>query len=889
MGDRGGSSSEGTRGEETSSGGGSSNVLPNMESFLGALASMMEQQRTQPAGGYGSTKALKGVVDKIGRFDGKNITNFLKVYLCEMEVHLIPENRMIQAFGLAVIPEIRDRVREIMQDEAVNTWAAFEERLRDEYFDEDSERMTKRSFLDWVEQQPGKTLSPTELLKNFEKKYNQLPMAERHILDARKAELFLQAADDGLEDRLLLLLGDRATECGFTSDWRRIEETVTLIAKQQRVKGRSLALRTTHSPVPLLKAPKVTSTPTSSPSASKSTKPVDEGTLEDLIKGFKELKVEMSELRKARASSSVQPSESGRRYVKRCVFCDKEIKEDEGHRLRDCEALDEAIGKGVVYFKDSKLHDATTDLPLSTNYGKGGMKKLLEEKLGSANAMHAEDATAYNVKVECCPIDAPQIVKVEMMKRGAHAIRKATGWVDPVDASSILAFLGETRSNDEQFEASVEEKRGRSNEADEVEGPAQKKRPQGAKEVTEEERPGAQTRSKPVKAKFVHPEFSPLPEKVWGESSGTKKGKEKEDSTKVKAKGPAYKLQSDIETSIDLKGVLEERILDAKIEFTLREALGIAKKDFHELIIDIIKRKRQMTAEAVMIHALDTHMTKEEEMEIGEVFALMVEPVAKSHEATVDEKDEDDLGMTDDEEYEILQMFTKDTASDVGGSIAKIQSLAISDDEVVKRLEGVEHMNSMATNKSGSEIEVNTFDCAIVCSVDKEYGERPEYIQPFWARATTETRVKLGGYDDPFLALVDHGSEINIMSRHVYEKGKWPIDTQHGWVMRAANSGRTQLYGACPAISAKIGDVEVEQNFFVCNHGAYPVILGQPYITASRMETKVLDDGSHYARIRSLDGKKTVQFLTVKCENERHRLQLRDGPVSTSSHDFVDF
>ena len=107
--------------------------------------------------------------------------------------------------------------------------------------------------------------------------------------------------------------------------------------------------------------------------------------------------------------------------------------------------------------------------------------------------------------------------------------------------------------------------------------------------------------------------------------------------------------------------------------------------------------------------------------------------------------------------------------------------------------------------------------------------------------------------------------------------------------MRVANSGRTQLYGACPAVSAKIGDVEVEQNFFVSNHDAYPVILGQPYITASRMETKVLDDGSHYARIRSLDGKKSVQFLTVKFENERHRLQLRDGPVSTGSDDFVDF
>jgi hypothetical protein len=52
---------------------------------------------------------------------------------------------------------------------------------------------------------------------------------------------------------------------------------------------------------------------------------------------------------------------------------------------------------------------------------------------------------------------------------------------------------------------------------------------------------------------------------------------------------------------MDMKGILEERILDAKIKFTLREILGIAKKDFHEFIIDVIKRKRQITADIVKI------------------------------------------------------------------------------------------------------------------------------------------------------------------------------------------------------------------------------------------------------------------------------------------------
>ncbi|MCO5559176.1 hypothetical protein L7F22_012770 [Adiantum nelumboides] len=75
-------------------------------------------------------------------------------------------------------------------------------------------------------------------------------------------------------------------------------------------------------------------------------------------------------------------------------------------------------------------------------------------------------------------------------------------------------------------------------------------------------------------------------------------GKKKEPA-KGKQKGPAYKLQSEIELATNLKKVLEERILNSKVEFTFREVLGIAKREFHEEIIDIIKRKRQTLGEAI--------------------------------------------------------------------------------------------------------------------------------------------------------------------------------------------------------------------------------------------------------------------------------------------------
>lgn len=248
------------------------------EDFVRAVHMFMGQQRDS-ATGHGATKALRAVIGKMGRFDGKNITGFLRTYTCEMEIYQVPEVRMIESFDLAVVPEIRERVRELHGEMLVNTWPRFEERLREEYFDEDTERVSKRAFLEWVEQQPGKSMGPNELLREFEKKFGRLPLSEKRLLEARKSELFLQAADEALEDRLLLILQDGAAEGGFNPNWRRLEESVSLIAKQQRVKAQGLNLRADVVP---LSSPKVppTSVP-STPSSSSKGKVVSDDTFEE--------------------------------------------------------------------------------------------------------------------------------------------------------------------------------------------------------------------------------------------------------------------------------------------------------------------------------------------------------------------------------------------------------------------------------------------------------------------------------------------------------------------------------------------------------------------------------------------------------------------------------
>lgn len=93
--------------------------------------------------------------------------------------------------------------------------------------------------------------------------------------------------------------------------------------------------------------------------------------------------------------------------------------------------------------------------------------------------------------------------------------------------------------------------------------------------------------------------------------------------------------------------------------------------------------------------------------------------------------------------------------------------------------------------------------------------------------------MKVSDLEEPCVALIDHGSEINLMSRNLYSKGIWPIDIDCGWRIHATNNLPGDLYGACPNVKVTIGDVRDEQNFFVQDMSTYPLILGKPYIADS--------------------------------------------------------
>jgi hypothetical protein len=80
----------------------------------------------------------------------------------------------------------------------------------------------------------------------------------------------------------------------------------------------------------------------------------------------------------------------------------------------------------------------------------------------------------------------------------------------------------------------------------------------------------------------------------------TNLSKVKNRSSREKGKGrsiPKFKLASNIEQQTNLKKVFKEIILDSRVNFSLQEPLGIAKKEFHDLRINLVKRKKQAMEE----------------------------------------------------------------------------------------------------------------------------------------------------------------------------------------------------------------------------------------------------------------------------------------------------
>jgi hypothetical protein len=340
-----------------------------------------------------------------------------------------------------------------------------------------------------------------------------------------------------------------------------------------------------------------------------------------------------------------------------------------------------------VFLDGNMIHSSETRKPLRVNFGRGGMKKIVEMEDGRhVEAIHYASSAGISVgreNLKTIKLGAgfwPTVLECENkgkidsedLEIADRNVRRVTGWTNPVDDKTTFAEV-----MCENYEALVEEKRKRTSEED-----GTSKRPNRRNARREDS--SSPTTEKDIGEPSMRAGGSSQPARMdVGESA--KKGRERA--------MPTYKLRSDIEQKTDLCKVLEEKVLDSHDDLTLTELLGIAK-EFHDTIVDLIKPKRQ---------------------------------------------------QSDEEE-------------------AKTSAITMA--------------------RSDKEEE------------DEEVIADSHYSRPHWAKATTETPVKIGEKKEIVVALIDHGSEINLMSTEFYKKGKWSINTNHGWKIRVATNATKDLYGA---------------------------------------------------------------------------------------------
>ncbi|MCO5601120.1 hypothetical protein L7F22_055239 [Adiantum nelumboides] len=384
-----------------------------------------------------------------------------------MEDNGIDDSIAIKNFHLIVKPELREPIEELQGQHSVS-WRNFKVALKAEYFLEDSQRVTKQTFIKWV-QMKNKGLTSRELLREFEKKFDQLSTGEQQSLRSEKVELFVQAADSRLQKSLVQLLEDPAGELGLTNDWDAIPAAINLFVKRQKRIDKSIVVDS-HEDFEengivekIVEKHKASSSPTLE--GKEKPKATQSSTLDDLIKGIQELNLNLKAVRLDKSSSSEKPKDL---RPELCIWCDSN-----DHDRKDCDDFNDVFSKNVVFWKDRKIHLTQTGQPLRTNFGRGGMKKIVGEMTSTTstyamqvNKDENEEAVKASTNLWPHALRTTKAGKVTSftLRQARDSIRETTGWTNPVDSLLVYAYIAKAQAN-EEF---VEDKRKREDEAPET-------------------------------------------------------------------------------------------------------------------------------------------------------------------------------------------------------------------------------------------------------------------------------------------------------------------------------------------------------------------------------------------------------------------------------------
>ncbi|KAG5462402.1 MAG: hypothetical protein BJ554DRAFT_5277, partial [Olpidium bornovanus] len=171
--------------------------------------------------------ALQAFVTAKGRFDRRNVTEYLRRFEVAMKPLRLADADVALQFELTVHEDLDEQVRELTMG---MTWVRAKERLREAFRRFDETRVTVERFVAWIDG-PKDWGDPDDILRGFDRRYGDLDTTERAYF-AEKTVWLLRAMLTAIrrEAAKTLREGD-----ALTADWLRVSEVIRNMAKVTRV------------------------------------------------------------------------------------------------------------------------------------------------------------------------------------------------------------------------------------------------------------------------------------------------------------------------------------------------------------------------------------------------------------------------------------------------------------------------------------------------------------------------------------------------------------------------------------------------------------------------------------------------------------------------------
>ncbi|KAJ9622087.1 hypothetical protein H2203_006968 [Taxawa tesnikishii (nom. ined.)] len=130
--------------------------------------------------------------------------------------------------------------------------------------------------------------------------------------------------------------------------------------------------------------------------------------------------------------------------------------------------------------------------------------------------------------------------------------------------------------------------------------------------------------------------------------------------------------------------------------------------------------------------------------------------------------------------------------------------------------------------------------------------------------------VSLNDHPSRYQALIDSGSECNLMSASIARQAGIPVSNGPSLVLRGA-TGESTFKGVAQGVVVRLGGVRIPTSFLVVDQPLNNIILGRPWERMSRLKAINHDDGTWEGTVYDRSGNVSTSFVGVRPHTDRNR------------------